>query len=201
MRLVIYGFGGHGREMVFAARAMGYELAFLDDHEAPEYRDVTPISFAELREDDEICVAVGSPATRRAMASKVSGWRAAKVIAPTAVVDPTATLAEGAQICDLSYVGSLARVGRHFQCNVRSHVHHDCIIGDFVTFSPGTLCLGTVHIEDDVFVGAGAIIRNGLPGKPLKIGRGATIGMGAVVTKDVPAGTVVVGNPARPKSA
>ena len=41
-------------------------------------------------------------------------------------------------------------------------------------------------------IGAGAII---LPG--LTIGRGAIIGAGAVVTKDVPAMTTVVGNPAR----
>ena len=201
MRLVIYGCGGHGREMVFAARSMGRPIAFLDDHEAPDYRDVTPIGFADLREDDEICVAVGSPATRRAMAAKVSDWRSATIIAPTAAVDPAAQLGEGAQICDFSYIGSLAKVGRHFQCNVRSHVHHDCVIGDFVTFSPATMCLGAVYIEDDVFVGAGAVIRNGAPGKPLRVGRGATIGMGAVVTKDVPAGATIVGNPARPKPA
>ena len=37
--------------------------------------------------------------------------------------------------------------------------------------------------------------------QPLVIGRGATVGMGAVVTKDVAAGSTVVGNPARPMAA
>jgi acetyltransferase-like isoleucine patch superfamily enzyme len=50
-----------------------------------------------------------------------------------------------------------------------------------------------VHIEDDVFIGPGAII---LPN--LKIGRGAVVCAGSVVTTSVPAWTVVQGNPARP---
>jgi acetyltransferase-like isoleucine patch superfamily enzyme len=49
-----------------------------------------------------------------------------------------------------------------------------------------------VHIEDEVNVGIGAII---MPG--VRIGRGAKIGAGSVVTKDVPAYAVVAGAPAR----
>ena len=49
-----------------------------------------------------------------------------------------------------------------------------------------------IIVEDDVSIGAGAII---LPN--VRIGRGAIIGAGAVVTKDVPPNTVVAGVPAR----
>ena len=51
---------------------------------------------------------------------------------------------------------------------------------------------GKIRIEDDAWIGAGAII---LPN--VTIGRGAVVGAGAVVTKDVPPYTVVVGVPAR----
>jgi maltose O-acetyltransferase len=49
-----------------------------------------------------------------------------------------------------------------------------------------------VVIEDNAWIGGAAIL---LPG--VRIGRNAVVGAGAVVTRDVPADTVVVGNPAR----
>jgi phosphonate metabolism protein (transferase hexapeptide repeat family) len=50
-----------------------------------------------------------------------------------------------------------------------------------------------VHIGHDVWIGHGAVV---LPGK--NVGTGAVIAAGAIVTKDVPAYTIVAGNPARP---
>ena len=49
-----------------------------------------------------------------------------------------------------------------------------------------------VTIEDRVWIGGGAIL---LPG--VTIGREAVVGAGSVVTRDVPAGARVAGNPAR----
>jgi maltose O-acetyltransferase len=49
-----------------------------------------------------------------------------------------------------------------------------------------------ITIEDNVWIGGGAII---LPG--VKIGRNAVVGAGAVVSRDVPSNTIVAGNPAR----
>jgi sugar O-acyltransferase (sialic acid O-acetyltransferase NeuD family) len=192
-RLVIYGAGGHGRELAFAARLDGRPTVFMADSPG----GAAPLITREhLRPDDRICVAVGSPETRRILSERVLDHRFAMVIAPTAAIDPSAEIGEGAQICDFCFIGSNAIIGKHFQANVRSHVHHDCVIGDYVTLSPAAVCLGTVHIGDNVFIGAGAIVRNGSPGKPLTIGKDAVIGMGAVITKDVEAGATVMGNPA-----
>ena len=59
-------------------------------------------------------------------------------------------------------------------------------------YKQGVTTKGGVYIDDDVFIGAGVIIMDGV-----KIGKHSVIGAGSVVTKDVPPYTVVAGNPAR----
>lgn len=81
-------------------------------------------------------------------------------------------------------------------------------VGDRVTFAPrvlvlahdastkralGVTAVAPVVVDDDVFIGAGALL---LPG--VTVGAGAIVGAGAVVTRDVAPGTVVAGNPAVP---
>jgi UDP-3-O-[3-hydroxymyristoyl] glucosamine N-acyltransferase len=72
------------------------------------------------------------------------------------------------------------------------HVGHDAIIGDGCEFAPGTVICGWAEIGDDVKMGVNVSV---LPYR--KVGKGARIGAGSVITKDVPAGEVWVGNPGR----
>lgn len=107
-------------------------------------------------------------------------------------------IGEGAIICAYSTITSDAKIGKFFHSNIYSYVAHDCVIGDYVTFAPNVHCNGNIHIHNHAYIGTGAIIKQGWPAKPLIIGEGAIVGMGAVVTKDVEPYTTVVGNPAKP---
>lgn len=71
------------------------------------------------------------------------------------------------------------------------HVGHDTIIGADCELAPGTVICGECEIGDRVRLGVNSCV---IP--RVKIGDGARIGAGAVVTHDVPAGEVWVGNPA-----
>jgi sugar O-acyltransferase (sialic acid O-acetyltransferase NeuD family) len=119
------------------------------------------------------------------------------VAAPNVVQMDDVQLGAGAVLSPFVTLTSNIRIGRHFHANIYSYVAHDCVVGDFVTFAPGVHCNGNVVVEDHAYIGTGAILKQGQPGQPLVIGRGAVVGMGAVVTKSVAPGTTVVGNPAR----
>lgn len=85
-------------------------------------------------------------------------------------------------------------VGRHTHVEFNAVIAHGCRIGDYVTICPGAVLCGEVTVEDDVFIGAGAVIIHG----GITVGQGAVIGAGAVVLADVAPGATMVGNPARP---
>lgn len=154
------------------------------DKPASERHVVLAIANSEIRERlAERCAADG-----------VHFW---SVTADNVVAMDEVQVGEGAILCPFVTLTSNIRIGRHFHANLYSYVEHDCIIGDFVTFAPAVKCNGNVVVEDHAYIGTGAIIKQGKPGQPLVIGRGAVVGMGAVVTKDVAPGTTVVGNPAK----
>ncbi|MHB9290939.1 galactoside O-acetyltransferase [Hollandina sp. SP2] len=108
--------------------------------------------------------------------------------------------------------GSHISIGENFyaNCNLTIIDDWEVEIGNNVLFGPNITISTTGHpldpekrregkmyafkviIEDDVWVGGGAIIN-----PDVTIGRGAVIGAGSVVTKDIPANVIAVGNPCK----
>ena len=142
---------------------------------------------------------------------------------PQAIVE-TDRVGEGTRVWAFAHLLRGATIGR--DCNICDHVfiENDVVVGDRVTIKCGVQLWDGVTLEDDVFVGPNAtftndpfprsrqrperfartVVRAGasiganatlLPG--IEIGQGAMVGAGAVVTRDVPPGVIVTGNPAR----
>jgi sugar O-acyltransferase (sialic acid O-acetyltransferase NeuD family) len=89
------------------------------------------------------------------------------------------------------------RIGRGVLVNIGALVGHDCVLEDWCSIQPGAALTGRVHVEEGAYVGINATLIARHKDRPLRIGRGAIVGGGAVVLEDVPEGRTVVGNPAR----
>lgn len=83
-------------------------------------------------------------------------------------------------------IGDRTQIGPATQIYAADHPRDPAVRRDGLEFGR------PVRIGNDVWIGGGAIL---LPG--VNVGDGAVIGAGSVVTRDVPAGAIVVGNPAR----
>lgn len=210
-RYAVYGASGFGREVMPLLRrqlqsmSKDWDLVFVDDR--PPARIVNGhrvLSYgewlAEPADGRSVTVAIADGHARATVADRcqADGVEFVEIRAPNVFTMDDAQWGVGAVLTPFVTVTSNVRIGRHFHANLYSYVAHDCVIGDYVTFAPSVCCNGNVVIEDYAYIGTAAILRQGKPGQPLVIGAGATVGMGAVVTKSVEPGAVVVGNPARP---
>ena len=125
-----------------------------------------------------------------------------------------ATVCDEAQIGEGVVIGSAAWIGRGVVIGNYTRIQHGAFIpnhtriGRSVFIGPNATLTDDKHpkanhlykaqppiLEDDCSIGAGAVL---LPG--VRIGRGATVGAGAVVVQDVAPFQVVYGVPARTRS-
>jgi UDP-2-acetamido-3-amino-2,3-dideoxy-glucuronate N-acetyltransferase len=133
-------------------------------------------------------------------------------------------IGEGTQVWQFAIILPNAVIGKNCNINCHTFIENDVVLGDRVTIKAGVYLWDGLTIGDDVFIGPNATFINDkyprskkYPEKferteiengvsiganativgPVKLGSYALVGAGSVVTKDVDAFTLVVGNPAK----
>jgi sugar O-acyltransferase (sialic acid O-acetyltransferase NeuD family) len=177
MKLALYGYGGHAREV---AAQIGEDVDFYVDDQyvsnvAKPLSEFNPTTHCMI-------VAVGDSKNRFDAVQKLPKETIYfTFIHPTALIlDDNIEIGEGSFIGAYSILTTNIKIGKHAILNRANHVGHDTVIGDYFSAMPGAIVSGNVTIYDCVYMGTNSSIR-----EKLSIHSLSTIGMNSCVIKNI----------------
>jgi acetyltransferase EpsM len=202
--LVLVGGGELARVIIETARLAGwYVRGFVDPepcHETASRLSVERLGGEEALEqltDQKLVLGVGTIGVngdRKTIVDRLShhAERWTSVVHPAASVSATAKICKGAIILPGAVICSGSYISEHAIINLGAKVDHDVYVGKYVHIAPQAALGGGCRVEDDSYIGMGAIVRD-----HLTVSHGTLVGMGAVVSKPFPPGSTLVGIPAQ----
>lgn len=204
--MLIIGAKGFAKEVLEVLMQMDYDqmIYMYDDVN----RDVEGNLFGKypiLKTTDEVLkcfndnnmftIGIGNPILRKKLFDKFSALGGAlhSTISPKAIIGVNdIEIGQGTNLMSGSVITASIKIGVGCLINLNCTIGHDCNIGNFVEMSPGVHISGNSNIGDYSVIGTNATI---LP--KISLGRNVVVGAGAVVTKDVPDNSLVIGMPAK----
>jgi sugar O-acyltransferase (sialic acid O-acetyltransferase NeuD family) len=206
-RLVIFGAGGLGREVLVLARQINeaaptWEIAGFFDDKAPATSYIhgvpylgTSTDLNASREPLHVVVAVGSSHHRAAVVRCLTSplLRFATLIHPGVACQPYQHLriGEGSIISQGCILTTDIQLGRHVLLNLGCTVGHDAVLEDFCSLMPHANVGGEAYLEAEVYLGTNATVIN-----KVRVGARTIVGAGAVAVRDLPTDCTAVGVPA-----
>ncbi len=114
------------------------------------------------------------------------------LIHPNVIRSNHIEIGEGSIIYAGSILTCYIKIGKHSHLNLKTTVGQDCTINDFFTTAPNFSISGNCIIDKHVYLGTSSMLKQGLT-----ITSNVTVGMGAIITKNIIKSGVYVGNPAK----
>jgi sugar O-acyltransferase (sialic acid O-acetyltransferase NeuD family) len=193
-QVILQGGGEHAKVVLDCLQALGADVIGIFD---PKY-DGELLGVKQLGQYNstfessaKAIVAIGDNALRKKVAD-FTQHAFTNAIHPSCVISSRVHMGKGNMILHGAIIQADTHIGHHVIINTGASIDHDCEIADYVHIAPRAVLCGRVKLGEGVMIGAGAVI---LPG--VHIADWAIVGAGSVVTKNVAAGVVVKGNPAR----
>lgn len=187
MKLAIFGYGGHAREV--AAQINIPVDFFVDDEYANEFAKPISDFNPELH---MMMVAVSNPKHREEIVKKLpKETKYFRFVHPTAQIFANdVEIGEGSFIGANSILTTNIKIGNHAILNRAVHIGHDTKIGDYFSAMPGAIVSGNVTVGDRVYLGTNStIIEN------KQLSDDIIIGANGVVVKDIINSGTYVGVP------
>jgi len=208
-QLLLVGAGGLAREAAEAIRAANAVsptwdlLGYVDDDPAKQGSVISgvpvlgPVEIVHDHPGALVLVCPGRPdnyVARLLLVERLDldDERYATVIHPTATLGTTCEVGPGSVLLAHVDLTTDVVVARHVVVMPQVVLTHDVRVEDFATIASGVRLGGACHVGRGAYLGSGACLREGIA-----VGEWALVGMGSVVTRDVPAKRLWYGVPAR----
>ena len=189
MKLALFGYGGHAREV--ATQINKPVEFFVDDEYSNEY--AKPISSFDPKVYS-IMVAVADSIEREKIVEKLpNDTKYFTFVHPTALImDNNVEIGDGSFIGAYSIITTNVKIGKHSILNRGNQIGHDTLIGDFFSAMPGAVVSGNVIIGDKVYMGTNSSIR-----QKVKVCNDVIIGLNAGVIKNIEESGTYIGTPTK----
>jgi len=197
--VIVVGAGGHARALVSLAELNQLKvLAVIDDAARPNElimgKPVVPsIDHFDIKGNFEVIIGVGDNSVRK---RHISYWKDNMyknvLLHPSTILDKTAIIGHCCQVFAGVFVGPLANIGENVLVNTHAIIEHEVTVGSHSHISVGAKLLGRSSVGEFSFVGAGAVVRDGV-----RICDGVTVGANSFVNRDIAEPGVYVGAPVR----
>ena len=204
--IVIVGAGGVGRETSLIIQQINELkitwnlIGFIDD-DVNSWGNVIngyPViggmdSLEKLSLDTYVVVAIANYKVKKRIVNKINNrFKFATIVHPRVWLHDYMTLGEGTIIYEGAILTTNIKVGNHVIISPKCGIGHDSIIKDYVSLLWNVNISGNDIIEEGVMMGSASTV---IQGK--KIGKGSTVGAGAVVIDNIDSYSTVVGVPAK----
>ncbi|WP_394138436.1 acetyltransferase [Cytobacillus oceanisediminis] len=200
-KLLIIGASGHGKVVADIALKMNKwnAIAFLDDNESLKSSmglEVlgTSSDVKKYIDQYQIFVGIGNNATRQKIHLMLEGAGASipSLIHPNSTIGEQVEIGIGTAVMAGAVINCCTKIGKGCIINTGSTIDHDNRIEDFVHISPGAHLAGTVKVGQGAWLGIGSVVSNNV-----NITANCKIGAAGVVIKDITEPGTYVGGPVR----
>jgi sugar O-acyltransferase (sialic acid O-acetyltransferase NeuD family) len=189
MKLALFGYGGHAREV--ATQINKTVDFFVDDEYSNDI--AKPISSFDPTTHTMMIAVADSKDRKKIIQRLPQNTTYFTFVHPTALLmSQDIEIGEGSFIGAYSILTTNIKVGKHTILNRGNQIGHDSIIGDFFSAMPGAIVSGNVRIGECVYMGSNSSVK-----EKISVNSDVIIGSNAAVVKNIITGGVYAGVPVK----